>query len=91
MALKVAGYVVQSSKNLFLSRSKRFIRRSRRGSTPGICRAWVHNLNDILKGGDWTTDATYIFPANYNPGTGRVEITGIKMMYLRFVLGHSSR
>lgn len=79
--VEAAGYVVQKTNGLggsrFLSRSGRFIRHSDRGTTPGICRAWVHSEEFLLKGGDWDKRlGLVVSPARFNPKTGMTQLTG---------------
>jgi len=82
---KAAGYVVQSTPHRFLSRTMRFVRHQDRSNRKGMERAWVHRKERLLEGGPWTSEATMVYPAQYNGVTTYAEITGEGVTFKEFL------
>ena len=92
MANSAAGYIIQGAKsNRFLSRKLRFVKHSNREHTSGLQRAWVHDESVLLKGGNWTTEATMVYPARFNPCHDHTEIMGNCVTYEEFLREHVQR
>ncbi|MFA6177736.1 MAG: hypothetical protein WC694_02485 [Candidatus Paceibacterota bacterium] len=92
VSVLVAGYVVQmdGKGNRFLSRGKRFVKHSTRGSKVGpnqlgIERAYVHSEEDLAKGGDWTEKAGKIYVACYSRDTNLTGVSCQEMSYDDFM------
>lgn len=91
---QAAGYVIQAGKNLFVSRSGRFVKHKKRSKTEGIQRAYVHSkdfvlgdaLKAILEEGDWYEEAVLIYPAHFDTELELTVLsTGSVMSYKDFL------
>jgi hypothetical protein len=83
---KTTGYVVRASGNNFLDESMHFVENNELKNTKMTENTWVHSEEDLLEGGDWTSQAEIVYPARFNSQTNLTEITGKPVTYGEFIM-----
>lgn len=81
------GYVIRGKGNTYLSRNFNFVPQGIDGSE-GMDEAWVHEINDILEGGEWTAHAVSVYPARYCAAGDVTVIQGDPVPFMDFAGDH---
>jgi hypothetical protein len=84
------GYVVRSTGNLFLSRSKKYVLQRSDELTWVVSYAWVHSESELLEGGNWTEKAVLVYPARYDAKRDTTVVMGDPIPYADFLHAHQS-